>query len=129
MTTTRRRALFLPAALCAATAAARAQVPGEAPWPGRPVRIIVPAPGGGGTADTVARIFAQELEKRINQRVLVDNRGGANGNIGAAAAARSAPDGYTLLWSWAGTLATNPALYRNLPFDLVRDFDPIILVG
>jgi tripartite-type tricarboxylate transporter receptor subunit TctC len=129
MTTTRRGALLLPAALCAATAAARAQVAGEAPWPSRPVRIIVPAPGGGGTADTVARIFAQELEKRIGQRVLVDNRGGANGNVGAAAAARSAPDGYTLLWAWAGTLATNPALYRDLPFDPERDFDPVVLVG
>ena len=129
MTTTRRGALLLPAALCAVTAAARAQVAADAAWPSRPVRIIVPAPGGGGTADTVARIFAQELEKRINQRVLVDNRGGANGNIGAAAAARSAPDGYTLLWAWAGTLATNPALYRDLPFDPERDFDPVVLVG
>ena len=129
MTTTRRDALLLPAALCAATTGARAQGAAEAAWPSRPVRIIVPAPGGGGTADTVARIFAQELEKRIGQRVLVDNRGGANGNIGAAAAARSAPDGYTLLWAWAGTLATNPALYRDLPFDPERDFDPVVLVG
>ena len=129
MTTTRRGALLLAAALGAATAAARAQVAGEAPWPSRPVRIIVPAPGGGGTADTVARIFAQELEKRIGQRVLADNRGGANGNVGAAAAARSAPDGYTLLWAWAGTLATSPALYRDLPFDPERDFDPVVLVG
>ena len=127
MTPTRRRALLLPAAVPAASAKARAQTDG--PWPNRPVRIIVPAPGGGGTADTVSRIFAQELEKRIAQRVLVDNRGGANGNIGAAAAARSAPDGYTLLWSWAGTLATNPALYRDLPFDPQRDFDPVVLAG
>jgi tripartite-type tricarboxylate transporter receptor subunit TctC len=102
---------------------------GAAGWPDRPVRIIVPAPGGAGTADTVARIMAQEMEKRLPQRVVVDNRSGANGNIGAVAAARSAPDGYTLLWSWAGTLATNPALYRDLPFDPVRDFEPIVLVG
>jgi tripartite-type tricarboxylate transporter receptor subunit TctC len=129
MTTTRRDALLLPAALCAVATGTRAQGTAEAAWPSRPVRIIVPAPGGGGTADTVARIFAQELEKRIGQRVLVDNRGGANGNVGAAAAARSAPDGYTLLWAWAGTLATNPALYRDLPFDPERDFDPVVLVG
>ncbi|WP_376097395.1 Bug family tripartite tricarboxylate transporter substrate binding protein [Roseomonas sp. CCTCC AB2023176] len=122
----RRTALSLPLAL-SAPALAQAQPAGG--WPGKPVRIIVPAPGGAGTADTVARIYAQEMEKRVGQRVLVDNRGGANGNIGAAAAARSAPDGYTLLWSWAGTLATNPALYPDLPFDPVRDFDPIILVG
>jgi tripartite-type tricarboxylate transporter receptor subunit TctC len=102
--------------------------PGGA-WPDRPVRIIVPAPGGAGTADTVARIMAGEMEKRLPQRVIVENRGGANGNIGAVAAARSAPDGYTLLWSWAGTLATNMALYRDPGFDPVRDFEPIVLVG
>jgi tripartite-type tricarboxylate transporter receptor subunit TctC len=124
--TTRRSALLLPAALGLA-AGAQAQAP--QPWPSRPLRIIVPAPGGGGTADTLARIFAQEMEKRIGQRVLIDNRGGANGNIGALAAARAAPDGYTLLWSWAGTLATNRALYRDLPFDPEKDFEPVVLVG
>lgn len=130
MRLTRRRApLLLAAALCAPTAARAQGTPADPAWPNRPVRIVVPAPGGGGTADTLARIYAQELEKRIGQRVLVDNRGGANGNVGAAAAARSAPDGYTLLWSWAGTLATNPALYRDLPFDPERDFDPVVLVG
>jgi tripartite-type tricarboxylate transporter receptor subunit TctC len=98
-------------------------------WPDRPLRIILPAPGGGGTADTVARIYAAALETRLGQRVLIDNRGGANGNIGATAAARAAPDGTSFLWSWAGTLATNPALYRDLPFDPIRDFDPVILVG
>jgi tripartite-type tricarboxylate transporter receptor subunit TctC len=126
----RRNTLALLAGgLAAGTLAPRARAQGPGGWPDKPIRIIVPAPGGAGTADTVARIMAQELEKRVPQRVLVDNRGGANGNIGAAAAARSAPDGYTLLWSWAGTLATNPALYRDLPFDPVRDFEPIILVG
>ena len=66
MTTTRRGVLLLAAALGTATAAARAQVAGEVPWPSRPVRIIVPAPCGGGTADTVARIFAQELEIELD---------------------------------------------------------------
>lgn len=129
--TTRRTLLLLPLGLALPAEASRAQ-PAPAPpadWPNRPIRIILPAPGGGGTADTVARIYAAELEKRLGQRVLIDNRGGANGNIGATAAARAAPDGYTFLWSWAGTLATNPALYRDLPFDPVRDFDPVILVG
>jgi tripartite-type tricarboxylate transporter receptor subunit TctC len=123
----RRDTLALMAAALATPTLGRAQ--GLAGWPDKPVRIIVPAPGGAGTADTVARIMAQEMEKRLPQRVVIDNRGGANGNIGAVAAARSAPDGYTLLWSWAGTLATNPALYRDLPFDPVRDFEPIVLVG
>lgn len=126
---TTRRSLPLLCLALAATGRAGAQPAPPAEWPSRPIRIILPAPGGGGTADTVARIYAAELEKRFGQRVLIDNRGGANGNIGATAAARAAPDGYTFLWSWAGTLATNPALYRDLPFDPVRDFDPVILVG
>jgi tripartite-type tricarboxylate transporter receptor subunit TctC len=125
--TTSRRALL--ATIGTLPAAARAQGTGPGDWPNRPIRIILPAPGGGGTADTVARIYAAALEARIGQRVLIDNRGGANGNIGATAAARAAPDGYTFLWSWAGTLATNPALYRDLPFDPQRDFDPVVLVG
>jgi tripartite-type tricarboxylate transporter receptor subunit TctC len=134
MTIPRRSALLLPAALGMA-GAAQAQTQNQAQtgpagrWPTQPVRIIVPAPGGGGTADTLARIFAQELEKRVNQRVLIDNRGGANGNIGALAGARAAPDGYTILWSWAGTLATGPALYKDLPFDPEKDFEPVVLIG
>lgn len=127
--TLRRRALLAALPAAGLPGARRPALAQAADWPSRPVRIILPAPGGGGTADTLARIVAQELEKRLPQRFLVDNRGGANGNIGAQAAARSAPDGYTFLWSWAGTLATNPALYRDLPFDPVRDFDPVILIG
>lgn len=128
----RRRTLLAAAAAAAAAVApigTRAQLAG---WPARPIQIIVPAPGGGGTADTLARIVAQEIEKRLPQppqRVLIDNRPGANGNIGATAAARAAPDGYTFLFSWAGTLATNPSLYRDLPFDPQRDFEPIVLLG
>ena len=98
-------------------------------WPDRPIRMIVPAAGGAGTADTIARILAQELDRKLPQRTVVDNRSGANGNVGAAAAARAAPDGYTMLYGWAGTLATNPAMYRDLPFDPVRDFEPCIMVG
>jgi len=119
----RRAALALPLAALAAPAAA------QAPWPDRPVRLIVPTLGGAGTADTLARLMAQALETKLGQRVVVENRAGANGNIGAAAAARSAPDGTNFLWGWAGTLATNPALYRDLPFDPVRDFAPVALVG
>ena len=127
MTTTRRT--LVSAVALAAAAPALAQTDTAANWPSRPVRMIVPAPGGAGTADSVARIFAQEMEKRLPQRVIVDNRGGAAGNVGAAAAARSAPDGYTVLWTWAGTMATNPALYSDMPFDPQRDFAPVILIG
>lgn len=120
---------MLVTGLAALAAPALAQGNAQGTWPERPVRFIVPTQGGAGTGDTLARIMAQEMEKRLPQRVLVENRPGANGNVGAAAVARSAPDGYTFLWGWAGTLATNPALYRDLPFDPVRDFDPVLLVG
>jgi tripartite-type tricarboxylate transporter receptor subunit TctC len=121
--TPRRVLLALPAVLIVAAAAAQTD------WPNKPIRMIVPAPGGGGTADTIARILAQELERPLGQRVLVENRGGANGNIGAAEAARAAPDGSTFLFSWAGTLATNISLYRSLPFHPQRDFEPIVFLG
>jgi tripartite-type tricarboxylate transporter receptor subunit TctC len=119
------RRLMLGATMAAT--AARAQPSGT--WPDRPIRMIVPAAGGAGTGDTIARILAQELDKRLPQRTLVDNRAGANGNVGATAAARAVPDGHTMLFGWAGTLATNPAMYRDLPFDPVRDFEPCIMVG
>jgi len=120
-----RRSMLSAAALAAIPAGAGAQPA----WPTRPVRIILPAPGGGGTADTLARIFANEMEKRLPQPVVIENRGGAAGNVGASLAARAAPDGYTLLWTWAGTMATNPALYRDMPFDPQADFTPVILLG
>ena len=99
------------------------------PWPSKPLRIIVPANAGGGTADPVSRVFADELTKVLGQRVYVENRGGSNGNIGAASAARSSNDGYTVLFSWAGTLATNISLYKSLPFHPIKDFDPVVLIG
>jgi len=100
-------------------------------WPaaGKPIQIVVPAPGGGGTGDTIARVVTEALAKRLNASVVVDNKPGANGNIGAAAAATAAPDGYRLLFSWAGTLAVNPSLYQNLSFDPQKNFDPIVLVA
>ncbi len=99
------------------------------PWPSKPIRIIVPANAGGGTADPVSRVFAEELGKLLKQRVFVDNRGGSNGNIGAGIAAKSAPDGYTVLFSWAGTLATNISLYKQLQFHPINDFEPVALIG
>ena len=99
-------------------------------WPaGKTVQIIVPAPGGGGTGDSIARVIAEALAKRLGTSVIIDNKPGANGNIGAAAAATAAPDGYRLLFSWAGTLAVNPAMYSNLPFDPQKSFEPIVLLA
>ena len=96
-------------------------------YPDRPVRIIVAFPAGG-TLDTLARIIAQKLGDAWGQSVLVENRPGAGGNIGAASAARAAPDGYTLHFG-AQSLAVNVTISPYQGFDPVRDFDPIILVG
>lgn len=102
-----------------------------ADWPqsGKVIELIVPAPGGGGTGDHIARVLAEQLARRMSIRIVVNNRGGANGNIGASLAARSAPDGYRLLFSWAGTLAVNPSLYKNLGFDPRESFEPVGLVA
>ena len=96
-------------------------------YPDRPVRIIVAFPAGG-TLDTLARIIAQKLGDTWGQSVLVENRPGAGGNIGAASAARAAPDGYTLHFG-AQSLAVNVTISPYEGFDPVKDFDPIILVG
>lgn len=97
-------------------------------YPSKPITIVVPqAPGG--TNDTVGRILAQKLGDLSNQRVIVDNRPGAGGNIGTDFAARAPKDGYTLLLTISSTQAINPALYKNVPFDPVKDFGPIAPVG
>lgn len=98
-------------------------------WPARqPVAMILPS-GPGGSSDPLARLLAEELGKRIGQGIVVQNRPGAGGNIGMAQAARVRPDGYTLLLSWTGPLATNLALYRDVGYDPRRDFAPIGMVG
>jgi tripartite-type tricarboxylate transporter receptor subunit TctC len=93
-------------------------------WPVRPVRIVVPSSPGGGT-DVYARLLAQALSESLKQQFIVENRPGASGNIGAAAVAKAAPDGYTFLVSANPALSVNPSLYRNLPYDAERDFAPV----
>jgi tripartite-type tricarboxylate transporter receptor subunit TctC len=97
-------------------------------FPDRPVRLIVPFPPGGGT-DILARPIAQKLGEKWGQPVIIENRAGAGGNIGTEAAARAAPDGYTLVLGTVGTHAINQSLYRNLSYDAVRDFVAITLVA
>jgi tripartite-type tricarboxylate transporter receptor subunit TctC len=96
-------------------------------WPTRPIRIVVPFPAGG-SADLQSRLIADELGKALGQAVVVDNRPGAGGNIGAAEAARAQPDGHTLFMATTGTHASNVSLYRKLPYDPVKDFVPVTLV-
>jgi tripartite-type tricarboxylate transporter receptor subunit TctC len=123
-------ALAALASTWVAFAPAHAQSPATASdWPAKPLRMIVPANAGGGTANPVSRVLADELTRMLNQRVYIENRGGANGNIGAALAAKAPNDGYSVLFSWAGTLATNISLYDSIPFHPVNDFDPVILIG
>lgn len=95
------------------------------PYPARPIRLVVPYPPGGG-ADNVARPIAQKLSEALGQQVVIDNRGGAAGIIGAQIVAKSKPDGYTLLDD-SSSRAVNPAL-RPLPFDTMKDFAPISMI-
>jgi len=99
------------------------------PQPGKTIQLVVPAPGGSGTGDTIARVLAEEMQKRLQATFVIDNKPGANGNIGAAAAATMPGDGYHFLFSWAGTLAVNKSLYKNLPYDAQKDFVPILLLA
>jgi tripartite-type tricarboxylate transporter receptor subunit TctC len=96
-------------------------------YPAKPVRMIVPLVPGG-SVDTLARALAQKMSENMRQQVVVDNRGGASGNIGTEIAARAAPDGYTLL-TVSMTLAVNQFLFPKVPFDPVRDFAPISLIA
>ena len=96
-------------------------------WPAKPVTVVVAYAAGGG-ADAVARLVALELGKKLGQQVIVDNRPGAGGNIGTAAVARAAPDGYTLLLTPPGPIINSKLLYKSLPYDPETDFAPVMKV-
>src|SRR5687767_1469579 len=99
----------------------------ETSYPARPVRLLVPfAPGGG--ADTVSRILTPKFHEALGQPWVVDNRGGAAGNLAAETVARAAPDGYTVFMGFATTLTVNPSLYK-LPYSVEKDLAPVTLLG
>lgn len=97
-------------------------------YPQRPVTLIVPTSAGGGT-DAVARVLADALGQALHQAFVVDNRPGANGLLGNALAARAAPDGYHLLFTYAATMVVNPLLYKKPGYDPLRDFEPVMQIG
>jgi tripartite-type tricarboxylate transporter receptor subunit TctC len=119
-----RASLFvLVLAFCGNLDAAGAQ-----PYPNRSVTLIIPFPPGGSTS-IVGRVIADKMSQLLGQSIVVDNRGGAGGTVGTKAAAKSEPDGYTLLLGYTGTLAIGPSLYRNVGYDPRKDFAPIGMIG
>ncbi len=121
----RRRAIAAAAGLAAAAAAPGARA--QSDWPSKPVRIVVPF-AAGGTTDIVARTIAEQLTPVLKQTVVVENRAGAGGNVGAEAVAKSAPDGYTFLMGTPGTQAINQFLYAKMPYDTEKDLIPVSYV-
>jgi tripartite-type tricarboxylate transporter receptor subunit TctC len=120
-----RRALV--AALCCAGLAGAVTAHAADAWPAKPITLVVPF-SAGGTTDIVARIVGQKMSDALHQPVIVDNRGGAGGTLGAGVVARAAPDGYTIFMATIAH-AIAPALYHNLPYDFIKDFAPVGLVG
>ena len=120
MNNRRKLLVIVWAALTVTTAAA-------AEYPTKPIRLIVPFTPGG-PSDILGRALGQSLAERLGQQVVIDNRGGAGGNIGAEIAARSAPDGYTIFLGTPGILIANPAMGK-VPFDTLRDFEPVMLAA
>jgi tripartite-type tricarboxylate transporter receptor subunit TctC len=123
----RRRALLAAAAAAPLAPAAAPRAQQDAPWPARPVRALVAFPAGSGT-DTLARFYAERLTRALGQPVPVENMGGANGAIAARAAARAAPDGYTMFFGTVSTHAAGPNLLREPGYDPVRDFAPVSMI-
>jgi tripartite-type tricarboxylate transporter receptor subunit TctC len=97
-------------------------------YPSKPIRFVVPYPAGG-PLDTVARLLGQKVAESAGQPVVIDNKPGAGGNIGADSVAKSAPDGYTILMGAVATHAINPTLYASMPYDAIRDFAPVTQVA
>jgi len=117
------RRLIAALALCIAAPLATAQ-----DYPTKPIKLIVPFPPAGGT-DIMSRVVAQKLTEANKWTVIVDNKPGAGGNIGVDAAAKAQPDGYTLVMGQTSNLAINPTLYASLPYDPLKDLEPVVLVG
>lgn len=121
----RRQVLFAAIAAYAASACLTA---GAQEWPAKPIRLIVPFPAGGGT-DIIGRVVGNKLADQLKQPVIIENKPGAGGNLGVDAAAKSAPDGYTMVLGQTSNLAINPSLYKSLPYDPLKDLMAVALIA
>jgi tripartite-type tricarboxylate transporter receptor subunit TctC len=125
----RRLAALLLTVACASPLPAWAQAAAPSPaWPVKPIRLVIPFPAGGAT-DIIGRLFAQKLGSALGQQVVVDNKPGAGGSLGADIVAKAAPDGYTILLSTSSTHSIGPALNPKLPYDAFKDFTPVGFVA
>ncbi|HMN84116.1 MAG TPA: tripartite tricarboxylate transporter substrate binding protein [Burkholderiaceae bacterium] len=124
----RRRFTRMLAAAGAAGLLGSPALRAQSAWPSRPVRLVIPFPAGGAT-DIIGRVVAMKLSQALGQQVIVDNRPGVGGTIGADAVAKAAPDGYTLLLATSSTHSIGPVLNPKMPYDAIRDFTPIINVA
>jgi tripartite-type tricarboxylate transporter receptor subunit TctC len=128
MTLTRRRALAASSLLAPALIPSMAGAQAPSNWPRQSIRFVVPfAPGG--TSEIVARTVAQELSKQLGQTVFVDNQGGGAGIPAMTEVAKAAPDGHTIIMGHVGSLAVNPYIFNNQPYDVNRDFVPVTLLA
>ena len=126
---TLNRRLFLSSA--AAVGLAGLDLPAtaaDAPYPNRPITLVVPFPPGA-SVDVSGRLVAERLARALGQPVVVDNRGGGGGTIGSTYVAKAAPDGYTLVVSSQSTHVVNPAMNPKLPYDAIKDFAPVTIIG
>ena len=123
-----RRIFLLALGLSSVSFGPMAQAQVASDWPTKPIRFVVPYPPGG-PLDTIARVLAEQVKPTLVQAVIVENRPGAGGNIGADLIAKAQPDGYSLVMGAVATHAINPSLYSKIPYDAVRDFTPVALVA
>ena len=124
----RREILVTAAAAAAAAVSLPAVAQGKDAWPSKPIRIVVPYPPGG-SSDIIARAISIQLAEALKQTVIIDNKPGANGNLGADFVAKSAPDGYTLLLGLSNSMLTNQFLYTKLPYSPEKDIAPIYQIA
>jgi tripartite-type tricarboxylate transporter receptor subunit TctC len=100
----------------------------QAPWPSKPISYVVPFAPGGNT-DTLARLLSKDLQAGLGQTIVIENKPGAGGNLGSDFVAKAAPDGYTILGGTISTHAINPSVYPKMPYDAVKAFEPVVMIG